>query len=58
MKARELSERLSNIIKDGYGEREIKIMHVESGITQAASIEDCFVSQPYDGELIWIIEKE
>lgn len=57
LSARELHAKLAAIIAAGNGDRPVFLMEVD-GLTHAVPIQDCFASEPYDGDLVWLIETE
>ena len=52
--AAQLHARLSAIIAAGHGARPVFIMECD-GLTHAIPIKECFASEDYDGEIIWLI---
>lgn len=57
LSAAELHKQLGAIIDAGLGDRPVFIMECD-GLTHALPILSCFASEPYDGEVVWIIRPE
>lgn len=52
--ASELLALIAEIVAKGHGERPVFIMECD-GLTHAVPIAMCFASEPYDGDVVWII---
>lgn len=57
LSAIELHAQLAQIIAAGHGNRPVFIMDTDEGdgLTHARPLAQVFASEPYDGDLVWII---
>jgi hypothetical protein len=58
----ELHKLLAEVIAEGGGDRPVFIMSTHStkwpdadGLTHSIPIRECFASQPYDGDIVWLL---
>lgn len=58
MTVRQLMAALQELDDNGYGERPVfrMLTGTGDGLTHALAIVECFESQPYDGDVVWLID--